>query len=104
MDFVVTRNVTTNVWRVAQPKKAVVLTAFVDRLRMTQIPTTIALTARVTGKTNARTTTGIRVDRQRNACLIIVSMDIVAAISAWAHVKLAAQPKRAVVAMVFAEI
>jgi hypothetical protein len=104
MDFVVTRNATTNVWRVARPRKVAVLTAFVDRLRMTRILTMIVRTVHVTGKTNAKITMGIRVDRRRNVYPIIVSMDIVAEISAWGLVKPVVRRKKAVAAMAFAEI
>lgn len=72
MDFAVTRNATTNAWRVVQRKKAVVSTGYADPLRMTRIRTMTVLMERVTGKTNAKITMGTSVHLRRNVYRIIV--------------------------------
>jgi hypothetical protein len=70
---------------------------------MTPIPITIVRTVHATGKTFARTTMVFLARRRRNVCPIIASMGFVAAIFAWAHVKLAPRRKKAVGAMESAE-
>jgi len=103
MAFVATASATTNVWHAAPRKKEAARTAFVVRLLMTRIPTTIAPLARVTGKTCARTTTGFLARQQLSVCQITASMDSAVETFAWARVKRARQRKKAAEAMGFAE-
>lgn len=87
MGFVAIRNATTNAWRAAQRKKAVVPMGFAGRSDTTPIPTMIAPSVHVTGKTSARTTMAFLARQRRNVCPTIASMACVAATFAWVHVR-----------------